>query len=81
MRTTIDAAGRVTIPKRIRAELGLDAGRELELTMVDGTVVIEPAPVPMRLRRRGKGLVAQPTEPMPVLTADEVRATLERIRS
>ena len=80
MRTTIDIAGRVVIPKRIRDDLGLDAGRDLEINVVDGKVEIEPAPVAMRLEMRGKVLVAQPAEPLPVLTADEVRATLERTR-
>ncbi len=80
MRTTIDAAGRVVIPKRIRDDFGLDAGRDLEVTVVDGTVQIEPVPTTMHLERRGKGLVAYPAERLPVLTADEVRAALERIR-
>ncbi len=80
MRTTIDAAGRVVIPKRIRDDLGLDAGRDLEITVVDGKVEIEPAPVAMRLEKRGKGLVAHPAERLPVLTADDVRSALERTR-
>lgn len=80
MRTTIDIAGRAVIPKRIRDDLGLDASRDLEINVVDGKVEIEPAPVAMRLEMRGKGLVAQPAEPLPVLTAHEVRATLERTR-
>lgn len=80
MRTTIDAAGRVVIPKSMRDDLGLDAGRNLNITMVDGKVEIEPAPVAMHLERRGKGLVALPAEPLPVLTADDVRAALERSR-
>ena len=80
MRTTIDIAGRGVIPKRIRDDLGLDASRDLEINVVDGKVEIEPAPVAMRLEMRSKGLVAQPAEPLPVLTAHEVRATLERTR-
>lgn len=80
MRTTIDAAGRVVIPKRIRDDLGLDPGRDLEITMVDGKVEIEPAPVAMHLETRGAGAVAVPAEPLPTLTADQVRATLEQTR-
>lgn len=80
MRTTIDSAGRVVIPKRIRDDLGLDAGRDIEITVVNGKVEIEPAPVAMSLERCGKGLVAQTADPLPVLTADDVRATLEQIR-
>jgi AbrB family looped-hinge helix DNA binding protein len=80
MRTTIDVAGRVVIPKRIRDDLGLDAGRALEINVVDGKVEIEPAPVEMHLEQHGKGLVARPSKPLPMLTADEVRAALERTR-
>jgi AbrB family looped-hinge helix DNA binding protein len=80
MRTTIDVAGRVVIPKRIRDDLGLDAGRDLEINVVDGKVEIEPVPVEMRLEKHGKGLVARPAKPLPMLTTAEVRATLERTR-
>jgi hypothetical protein len=34
----------------------------------------------MRLKTRGKGVVAVPQAELPVLTAEEVRATLERVR-
>jgi AbrB family looped-hinge helix DNA binding protein len=41
MRTTIDAAGRVVIPKRLREEVGLRAG-EVEVTAYGGSLRIEP---------------------------------------
>jgi hypothetical protein len=34
----------------------------------------------MRLSKRGKGVVALPERKLPVLTSDEVRDTLERVR-
>jgi hypothetical protein len=34
----------------------------------------------MRLKKRGKGLVAIPDTKLPALTAEEVRDTLERVR-
>jgi hypothetical protein len=34
----------------------------------------------MQLKKRGKGVVAVPDAELPVLTADVVRETLERIR-
>jgi AbrB family looped-hinge helix DNA binding protein len=80
MRTTIDGAGRVVIPKALRDALGLSAGRELELTLRDGRLEIEPAPTQVRLERRGSGLVAVPEEPLPPLTAEQVRDTVERTR-
>ena len=79
MRTTIDAGGRVVIPKSIRERLGLVPGAEVEVGEVDGTVEITPALTPIevvdvdgRLVARGDGL--------PVLTDATVRETIERTR-
>jgi len=36
MRATIDAAGRLVVPKVLRDELGFAPGTEVELTAVDG---------------------------------------------
>ena len=80
MRTTIDAAGRIVVPKRLREELGLDPGTELELEARDGALEVRVPPVPMHLERREGRLVAVAERPMPELTAEEVRATLERVR-
>jgi AbrB family looped-hinge helix DNA binding protein len=80
MKTTIDAAGRVIIPKAIRDSLGLVDGTPLEVTMRDGAVILEPPPAAVKLVRRGKNLVAEPVAPMPTLTAELVRATLESTR-
>lgn len=80
MRTTIDGAGRVVIPKPLRDELGLRGGEEIEVTVRDGRVEIEPAPTPMKLVRRKGALVAEPEVSLPQLTAAEVREALERAR-
>ena len=80
MRTTIDRAGRLVIPKPLRAELGLEAGGEVDLMVRDGRIEIEPATLPMRLIERDGGVVIEAEHELPVLTADEVRATLERVR-
>jgi len=80
MRTSIDAAGRVVVPKSLRDALGLSPGAELDVTIRDGAIVLEPPPTAVKLVRRGKGLVAVPDKPLPTLTADEVRATLEATR-
>jgi AbrB family looped-hinge helix DNA binding protein len=40
MRTTIDAAGRLVVPKDLRRELGFAPGAELELEAVDGRLEI-----------------------------------------
>lgn len=80
MRTTIDKAGRVVVPKAMRDELGLDGGSEVEIALVDGHVEIEPATSHIRLERRGGRLVAVADRDMPPLTTEMVRDTLEKIR-
>jgi AbrB family looped-hinge helix DNA binding protein len=82
MRTTIDAAGRLVVPKGLRDELGFGAGQELEVVAVDGRLEVTAPPTPMRLEDQGGVLVGVPErdEPLPPLTDDVVRDTVERVR-
>jgi AbrB family looped-hinge helix DNA binding protein len=80
MRTTIDAAGRIVVPKSLRDALGLSGGQAVEILARDGRLEIEVAPTPMHLERRGSLLVAIPERELPALTADLVRETLEHVR-
>ena len=80
MRTTIDAAGRIVVPKPLRDALGLQPGQVLELQISDGRLQVEIAPVDIRLERRRHGPVAVADEQLPPLTAEIVRQTLERTR-
>ena len=80
MKIAIDAAGRLVIPKALRQALGLKPGQALEIRAGEGRLEIEVAATPMRLKRRGKGVVAVPDRQLPPLTSDQVRETLERIR-
>lgn len=80
MKTAIDAAGRIIIPKSLRDELGLHPGLTLEIRTSDGALLIEPLPTPVSLVRRGKRVVAKPAVRLPKLTQDEVRAALEGSR-
>jgi AbrB family looped-hinge helix DNA binding protein len=80
MRITMDAGGRIVIPKTMRERLGLAAGRELEVRERDGRVEIEPAPTAMTLVARRAGPVAVPGRRLPPLTDEVVRATLEQTR-
>jgi AbrB family looped-hinge helix DNA binding protein len=80
MITTIDSAGRIVVPKRLREELGFAPGQELELSAVDGRLEVEHPATPMRLERRKGRLVAVADRPMPELTSELVRETMEQIR-
>ena len=80
MKATLDAAGRIVVPKPLRQALGLKPGQPLEIRAGDGHLEIEITPTPMRLKKRGKGMVAVPDAELPTLTAEQVRDTLERVR-
>ena len=80
MRTTIDRAGRIVIPKGMREEAGLTPGTEIDIELRDGRIEIEPAPVPMRIVYRDGHPVIETDAAMPPLTAEDVRETLERSR-
>ena len=80
MHTTIDAAGRVVVPKALRDALGLMPGTELEIVAADGALELSPLPTPMHLEGRGANTVAVADEAVPPLTAELVRDTLEGLR-
>ena len=80
MKSTIDSAGRIVVPKALRQALGLKPGQLLDIRAGDGRLEIEIASTPMQLKKRGKGVVAVPDAKLPELTAEQVRDTLERIR-
>lgn len=78
MRTTIDAAGRIVVPKPLREELGFSPGMELELDAVDGRLELT-APSRVRVERGPHG-VRFAAEAGDVLTAEQVRTVIERGR-
>lgn len=80
MRTTIDRAGRVVIPKAVRDQAGLEAGAEVEVEFRDGRIELEPATVPMRLVKRARRATIEAAAEMPTLTSADVRTVLEHVR-
>jgi len=80
MKTTIDHAGRLVIPKDIRRESGIKPGMPLEVRWENGAIAISPAPLPVKLERKGRLLVAVPTESIPRLAADMVERTRKALR-
>ena len=81
MNSTIDKAGRIVVPKAIRAAAGLEPGTEISFRVVCGRVEMEPAPLTVSLERRGHLVVAVPDRNLPVLAASEVEATIAALRN
>lgn len=80
MRTTIDAGGRVVIPKEIRAALGLRPGQVVDVAVLDGRVSVDLTGVGMHLETRDGVPRAVADEPVEPLTTQTVRETLEQLR-
>ncbi len=80
MRTTIDGSGRVVVPKVLRDALGLRPGSDVEITLRDGHIEIEPTTVPMHLVDHDGITVAETDAPLPTLSTEQVREVLERVR-
>jgi AbrB family looped-hinge helix DNA binding protein len=80
MKTTIDGAGRLVVPKKIREAAGILPGSELTIRVADGRIEIEPAPLEIRLVKRGPLTVALPRKRVSPLTPEVVEETLDRLR-
>ena len=80
MKVSIDSAGRLVVPKKLREAAGLEPGMPLEIRLHDGRLEIEPAPRKVRLEREGRLLIAVPEEPGEPLTREIVDKTLREIR-
>lgn len=79
--STMDAAGRLVLPKAIRDEAQLKPGMPLQITVSDGRVEIEPAPREVRIVRKGRVSVVVPVEPVEPLTLATVNETIDRLRN
>ena len=81
MKTTIDGAGRVVVPKALREAAGLRPGSEVEMRLADGRIEMEPAPLEVRTERRGGLVVAVPSGPVPPMPATTVDETMTSLRT
>lgn len=80
MKSTIDSAGRIVVPKALRDRLGLARGHVIDIREREGRLEIEPTPTPMTLVKKRGGRVAVPSGKLPPLTDEIVRETLEQTR-
>ena len=80
MRTTIDGAGRVVVPKALRDAMRLTPGQQVDISLMDGRLEIDVPALAVTVRRRRRIDVAEPDEPLPPLTSDVVREVLEETR-
>ena len=80
MKSTIDASGRLVVPKAIRANLGFKPGQELDLEVRDGRLEIAIPVTEMNLEGEGESLTAVPAKKLPPLSAGDVRETLDHVR-
>lgn len=76
----MDAAGRLVVPKTIRAAAGFVPGEPLAITVTDAGIEIAPAPRAIRTVRRGRLTVAVAVESGPPLSTRTVRATQSAVR-
>ncbi len=81
MTVTMDAAGRLVIPKEVRREASLEPGMPLEIRWRDGVIEIEPQPLAVSFTRRGRLLVAEPRTPVPALGGETVERTTRAVRN
>jgi AbrB family looped-hinge helix DNA binding protein len=80
MRVAIDAAGRMVVPKSLRAELGITGPTEVEVVSADGHLELSVPDTPAHVEMRDGLAVIVPDAPVPTMTAEDVRKTLEDVR-
>lgn len=79
--TMIDKAGRLVVPKAIRDAAQLHPGTQVRFRLSGGRVQIEPEPLHVKLERRGSVIVAVPRRETPPLTASDVAAVIDEVRT
>lgn len=78
--TTMDASGRLVVPKAVREAAGFEPGTPLRVRYRDGRIEIEPAPRQVRIVERDGFRVAEAAERGGYLTSETVRSTRKRLR-
>lgn len=76
----MDSVGRLVVPKRLRAELGIAGPTELEVDARDGVIELKVAEVPAHVEASAGAPVIVADAPVQPLTVEEVRAAIDRVR-
>ncbi len=79
MKTTVDSAGRIVIPRDIRHATGIGPGTVVEVEVREGGVSIEPASAAVKIVKRGRLRIAV-TEGGGTLSEDQVRSVRDELR-
>lgn len=80
MKTTIDGAGRLVIPKPVREKAGVKPGMELDIDYRDGAIEITFPPAKGKLVRKGGLLVWQPAPGTPPVSMEEINEAIRLLR-
>jgi len=75
MKTSMDRAGRLLIPKEIRRKSGIKPGMPLKVRWENGTIAITPALSSVKLQRKGRLVVAIRLKNGPSLSTKIVNST------
>lgn len=83
IKTTIDRAGRLVVPKAIRDQAGLKPGILLDVSLRGAVLEITPSPQPVKITKHKSIAVAQRVAPVKntPLTQETVSETIEAMRN
>jgi AbrB family looped-hinge helix DNA binding protein len=81
MTATIDAAGRLVIPKALRERAGLTPGTRVDFRFHEGTIEITPAEAEVRWETRHGIQFPVPPDDAPDLSVEEIRDVIDAVRS
>jgi len=80
MKSTIDSAGRLVLPKSVREAINLHGGTEVEIRIVGDHVELSPVPAEVSFVQEGSFVVAVPDKVYDKrLTVEEVEETRKEI--
>ena len=80
MKAVVDPEGSIVVPSEMLESVGIAPGSTVNLTVRDGTIVLQAESVDYRLVKKGFLTVLQPTAPVPPLPEDYFEKLLDQMR-